>query len=154
MSLNSSNKHSKLSIILFAAIFTVLVSGCATHRGTGAIAGGAIGAGIGTAIDGGGAEGAIIGGLLGVIIGSEIGRNLDRRDRRHVYDSLERSPTGRTSRWTNPDTGYEYAVTPREAYNGRRGQPCRDFVLTSDEYGNPVTGTACRRNDGSWAMVN
>lgn len=154
MTLKLSPNKSKISIILFAAILTLLASGCATHRGTGAVAGGAIGAGIGTAIDGGGAEGAIIGGLLGVIIGSEIGRNLDKRDRQRVYHSLEHSPSGRTTRWNNPDNGYDYAVTPREAYDGRGGQPCREFVLTSDEYGNPVTGTACRRNDGSWKMVN
>ncbi len=145
-----TNIYHAVAMLLLVA----LVSGCATHRGTGAVAGGAIGAGIGTAIDGGGAEGAIIGGLLGVIIGSEIGRGLDERDRRRVYDSLERSPSGRSTEWVNPDSGQHYAVTPREAYRGRRGQPCREFVLTSDEYGNPVTGTACRKRDGSWEMVN
>ncbi len=146
--------RSKLSIVVLTVLLGILVSGCATHRGTGAVAGGAIGAGIGTAIDGGGAEGAIIGGLLGIIIGSEIGRGLDKRDRRRVYHSLEHSPSGRRTEWDNPDNGHHYAVTPREAYQGRRGQPCREFVLTSDEYGNPVTGTACRQRDGQWKMVN
>lgn len=149
-----NSKSYSPSVILMAAALALLLSACATHRGTGAVAGGAIGAGIGTAIDGGGAEGAIIGGLLGVIIGSEIGRNMDRRDRRRIYNSLEHSPSGRRSEWVNPDTGQHYAVTPRASYQGRGGRPCRDFVLTSDEFGNPVTGTACRRRDGSWEMIN
>lgn len=148
------NHRSNLITILITALLMLAMSGCATHRGTGAVAGGAIGAGIGTAIDNGGAEGAIIGGLLGVIIGSEIGRHMDERDRRRIHRSLEHSPSGRTTEWTNPDTGYHYAVTPQAAYDGRGGRPCREFVLTSDEYGNPVTGTACRRRDGSWEMVN
>lgn len=146
--------RSKFIVIALTALLTLAVAGCATQRGTGAVAGGAIGAGIGTAIDGGGAEGAIIGGLLGVIIGSEIGRAMDERDRRRIHRSLEHSPSGRTTEWTNPDTGYNYAVTPREAYDGRGGRPCREFVLASDEYGNPVTGTACRRRDGSWEIVS
>ncbi len=149
-----NSKSYRLTVILAAALLSLLVSACATHRGTGAVAGGALGAGIGTAIDGGGAEGAIIGGLLGVIIGSEIGRGMDRRDRRRIYDSLEHSPSGRRSEWVNPDTGQQYAVTPRESYQDSRGRPCREFILTSDEFGNPVTGTACRRRDGSWQMVN
>lgn len=145
------NKH---TISLIMLITVLIASGCATHRGTGAVAGGAIGAGIGTAIDGGGAEGAIIGGLLGVIIGSEIGHNIDKRDRQRIYRSLEKSPSGRRTEWVNPDSGHHYAVTPRKSYQGRRGQPCRDFVLTSDEYGNPVTGTACRDSGGGWRMIN
>jgi len=139
--------------ILMAMLLAVLVSGCATNRETGALSGGAAGAGIGALI-GDGAAGPIIGGLLGVIVGSEIGREMDKRDRRYVANTLENSPSGRRSEWVNPDSGNRYEVTPREAYRGSGGRPCREFVLTSDEFNNPVYGTACRRADGTWHMVD
>lgn len=140
-------------IFLISTLLILLASGCATNRETGALTGGAAGAGIGALI-GDGAAGPIIGGLLGVIVGSEIGREMDKRDRAYVASQLESSPSGRRSEWVNPDTGNRYAVTPQQAYTGDGGQTCREFVLTSDEFNNPVYGTACRRDDGSWRMVD
>jgi len=139
--------------IFIIVLLAVLASGCSSNRETGALTGGAAGAGIGALI-GDGAAGPIIGGLLGVIVGSEIGREMDKRDRRYIASTLETSPSGRRSEWVNPDSGKRYAVTPREAYEGSGGQPCREFVVTSDEYNNPVYGTACRRTDGTWHMVD
>lgn len=145
---------SKTPYIIVILIMLAVLSGCATSRGTGAAAGGLAGAGIGAAVTGGGAAGIIVGGLLGAVVGSEVGRSLDERDRRHVYDSLEHSRSGHRSTWTNPDTGGRYAVTPRKAFTNNSGRVCREFVLTSDEYGNPVTGVACRQPDGRWAMAH
>jgi len=139
--------------IFIIVLLAVLASGCSSNRETGALSGGAAGAGIGALI-GDGAAGPIIGGLLGVIVGSEIGREMDKRDRRYIASTLETSPSGRRSEWVNPDSGNRYAVTPQAAYEGSGGQPCREFVVTSDEFNNPVYGTACRRADGTWHMVD
>lgn len=139
--------------VLMTMLLALLLSACASNRETGAVAGGAAGAGIGALI-GDGIAGPVIGGLLGVIVGSEIGREMDKRDRAYVASTLENTPSGTRREWVNPDSGARYAVTPKQSYAGNQGQPCREFVLTSDEYNNPVYGTACRRDDGTWRMVD
>ena len=57
--------------------------------------------------------------------------------------------------WVNPDTGYEYRMTPVDTYYQAPDQPCREFQMLVDMRGQPerVFGTACRQPDGSWEIV-
>lgn len=124
---------------------TLVAQGCATREGTGRAAGAAAGTAVGAAV--GDTEGAIIGGLVGTLAGGAVGRQLDRRERQRIGRALENDPSGQASRWTDPDTGERYSVTPRAAYGE---EPCRDFIFeegqTTEQY------TACRQEDGTWRV--
>lgn len=139
--------------LLSISLVVAAASGCATKTRTGAAVGGATGAVLGSAI-GDDTEGAIIGGILGAIAGYGVGRYLEEQDREEVAFALEKSETGETSTWTNPDTGQNYAITPTETYT-MSGNPCREFVLVREVNGEEyeTTETACRRADGRWEIV-
>ena len=100
-----------------------------------------------------------VGTLLGPYQGSEIGRSLDRADRRYAEGAAEKSlatsPAGRTSRWSNPDTGHAGTFTPTNTYRSDDGLRCRDYnqSITIDERSHDAYGTACLADDGSWRIV-
>jgi len=133
-----------------------LMVGCATQEQTGAVVGGVTGAVVGSQIGGGeGKNIAIaIGAIAGTMIGASIGRNMDEQDRHVAGLSLERNRTREPSRWRNPDTGIEYAMTPTRTFRGPDG-PCREFTMDAIIGGRPqsVYGTACRQPDGSWLIT-
>lgn len=95
----------------------------------------------------------VIGGLVGAAIGGSIGRQMDERDRQYAGYALENVRTGVPSTWRNPDTGYEYEITPTETVETESG-PCREYTLEALIGGKTETiyGTACRQADGSWKM--
>ena len=75
------------------AAFSVASGGCATHAGTGALAGGGIGAGLGALVGsatGNPQAGAAIGGVLGAGVGTAVGAEADAGGgpRVGVYDGL------------------------------------------------------------------
>ncbi|HRW58482.1 MAG TPA: glycine zipper domain-containing protein [Chlamydiales bacterium] len=67
-------------IVFSLAIVSMMVMGCQSKAGTGALAGGALGAGAGALIDGG--TGAAIGAGVGIVSGALIGHALDEQDRK------------------------------------------------------------------------
>lgn len=69
------------------AVSSLCVSGCATHTGTGALAGSLLGAGAGAALGsmtGNAGAGALIGGGLGAASGGLVGAGLDENDQRNA----------------------------------------------------------------------
>ncbi|MHA1114480.1 MAG: RT0821/Lpp0805 family surface protein, partial [Alphaproteobacteria bacterium] len=98
--------------------------------------------------------------MLGALLGSEIGRSLDKADQAHAnrttQQSLESAPTGKPSRWVNPDSGHSGSVTPTRTFKTARGQDCREFeqTVTIDGRTEVAYGTACRQADGTWKIVN
>lgn len=119
----------------------------------GGVVGGVVGAQVG---EGSGRTIAIIvGTLAGAMIGRQIGETMDDVDRMRTARSLNDSRTGQSTTWVNPDTGYEYTVTPTRTYE-ESGGPCREFSLNATVGGQPdqeVFGTACLQSDGSWMLV-
>jgi len=67
------------TIIYSLLVGCVLLAGCATKTGTGALAGGGLGAATGGIIGGG--KGALIGGAVGAVAGGLVGAALDEQDR-------------------------------------------------------------------------
>ena len=136
-------------------ILAVALAGCQEIRNeqVGTAVGGALGGLLGAQVGSGSGQiaAAVAGGLLGAYFGGNVGRTMDEVDRRRAYDSLERTPTGQTSSWQNPDTGNSYAVTPTRTYEDQ-GLPCRDYTTEGwiDGRQETITGTACRQPDGSW----
>lgn len=120
----------------------------------GAVAGAQVGKGEGRIV------GAAVGTLLGALAGSEIGKSLDRADiaylRQTQQRALEKSPSGKTSTWVNPDSGNSGGVTPKPAYKNSSGAYCREFQQTITVGGKTeqAYGTACRQPDGTWKIVS
>jgi surface antigen len=119
----------------------------------GAIAGGILGHQVG----GGSGQvlATMIGTVAGAAIGGSIGRTMDDYDRMNAAAALENVRTGVPSAWVNPDTGYEYVMTPTNTYDSGTG-PCREYTLDATIGGKTeqIYGTACRQADGSWKVVD
>jgi surface antigen len=124
-------------------------AGCATKEGTGTAVGGVAGGALGYAVGGG--TGLVIGALAGGIVGNVVGREMDKDDRARAAAALE---ANRQMEWQNSRTGSRYEVTPTGT-RYEEGRECRNFEMTSYIDGRPdeVTGFACRRNDGSWELM-
>ncbi len=151
--------------LVLALVATLAVSGCAMNneqsgRAGGAIVGAGLGAVLGDAVDCKGCAliGGIIGAMAGGAVGGNVGRYMDRQDAQQVSRSLEYNRTGQTTRWTNPDSGVRYDVTPTRTVYDTRGQgtgPCREVTIGEAQVGGKrqeVYGTACRQADGSWKL--
>jgi surface antigen len=119
----------------------------------GAIAGGLLGNQVGGGS--GRVLATVVGSLAGAAIGGSIGRHMDETDRINTSMALENVRTGVPSTWVNPDTGYEYVVTPTNTYESEAG-PCREYTMDATIGGQTeqVYGTACRQADGSWKVVD
>ena len=145
-----------------AGIFALLLllAACATpptkeEQGMliGAVAGGILGHQVG------GGSGQVlatfIGTVAGAAIGGSVGRSMDDVDRLHAAATLENVRTGVPAGWVNPDTGYEYVMTPTRTFDTGTG-PCREYTLQAEIGGETqqVYGYACRQADGSWRIVD
>ena len=142
-----------------AASALVFQAGCETmtQAEQGEIIGGVIGGVVGAQVgEGSGRDIAIIvGTLAGAMIGRQIGENMDQTDRMYTARTLNEARTGESTTWVNPDSGYEYTVTPTRTFE-ESGGPCREFRLDAtvgDQPDQEVYGTACLQADGSWLLV-
>ena len=144
---------------VIAAVLALTLSACSTaptkqDQGVliGAIAGGILGHQVG----GGSGQvlATMVGTVAGAMIGGSIGKQMDETDRLNTAAALENVRTGVPSAWVNPDTGYEYVVTPTSTYDSGTG-PCREYTLDATIGGKTeqIYGTACRQPDGSWKVV-
>ena len=147
------------SFVVFAsAMILTLSTGCETmsQAEQGEMIGGVIGGVVGAQVgDGSGQTAAIIiGTLAGAMIGRHLGETMDDVDRMRTARTFNDSRTGQSTTWVNPDTGYEYTVTPTRTYD-QSGGPCREFSLNATVGSQPdqeVYGTACLQADGSWLI--
>ncbi len=154
--------------LMTAAIAVVVLAACATYeqQGKKQTAGTLIGA-LGGAIAGaqvGKGKGQLaavaVGTLLGAFVGSEVGKSLDKADLMYLERTnrraLEKTPSGTTSTWRNPDSGNSGTITPKPAYQKPTGEYCREYTQTVTVGGQTETavGTACRNPDGTWRIVN
>lgn len=139
----------------YAVPFGIDLGTCNREK-IGMVIGGVAGAALGSQVGKGDGRIAatILGTVAGVVIGGNVGRSLDRADETCVGQALEHAPTGRSVRWTNPDTGARYEVTPQQTYQQDNGRYCREYSARAQVGGNSriVTGVACRQADGSWKI--
>jgi len=152
-------------LVLFSLIVTSLV-GCsgssASKQDQGVFAGGVIGGLVGSRFGNGSGQvlATAAGAVVGAMIGGTVGKNMDKTDRLEMNQALEYSHTNKTKRWTNPDSGVHYAVTPTKTFYQRdtlgTTQPCREFTTSAVIGGKSekVYGTACRHDDGRWQILN
>lgn len=105
---------SRLALAATGLLASLLLTGCETKAGSGALIGGALGAGTGAIIgnqSGHSGGGAAIGGAVGALSGAIIGDQMDQQDRKnqtppppppnraergHYENRLVRTPSGET----------------------------------------------------------
>lgn len=151
----------KIQRILLAGLLStsMILTACQTSpskEDTGRVVGGVLGGVLGSQVGSGDGKTAatIAGVLIGGYIGGNIGRGMDENDRRNAYGALENNPTNQPSKWHNPDSNKDYAVTPTRTYDTAEG-PCRDYTteVMIDGRREIAKGTACREANGSWRIV-
>lgn len=100
---------------------------------------------------------AAYGPVISALVGPDIGQSLNDRDRRNAFVAAQDSfASGRTTRWSNTDTGRYGTVDPTPTYTGPAGQTCRNFSHTmwADGRNGTVEGKACRQTDGNWQITS
>ncbi len=143
----------------------LMLSACAQDQGAketgGTIIGGIGGALLGSMIGKGKGNMAAIavGTLAGAMIGRNVGKSLDEADRAAIDRAEDRATTaemGEEITWNNPDSGNRGSVTPVRDGKDSKGRYCREFKQTIEIGGRLEEGygTACRRPDGSWQIMN
>ncbi len=157
-------KLPKMLRFLVVCSVVMPLAGCLTNdRGNkelaGGIAGGVAGGALGSTVGSG--SGRVLataaGATIGYLIGSQIGRSLDEQDQERAYAAAQNSfATGRTTRWTNKQTGHYGTVDPTPSFTSQTGQNCRKFSHTMWVKGEneAVDGTACQQQDGTWQIVS
>ena len=141
---------------------TICQSRAPEHEGLltllGAIGGAAVGYQIG---DGGGkALAMFLGTIIGAGVGSGVGRELDEAARFRLASTtqyaLEKQPSGTRTIWSASGGRACGVVVPEPAFKNERDQYCREFQQTVVVGGKEESayGTACRRPDGQWEILN
>ena len=150
----------KRTILLMMA--ALLAGGCQspTREDTGTVIGGVLGGVLGAQVKSDSRDkrnlAIILGTLAGSYIGRAIGRDMDENDRRRANHALEYNRTAEPARWTNPDTGRGWEVTPTRTFRAANGSLCREFTGTMNHQGQreALDGRACRQADGRWRVTN
>ena len=151
----------RLISLTMIGVFVLLLSSCAEmdsmSKGTkGALGGAAGGALIGQAI-GRTTEATLIGVAVGTMLGYIVGNEMDKHDRQQLNNTFEQGKSGQPVTWVNPDTGNNYQVTPKPAYNNASTQQvCREAEIEATIDGQPqkTVSTACRNAQGQWVLTN
>lgn len=148
---------SRFLLVTGLSLFMVACSTAPSKQDQGVIIGAIAGGLLGNQVGGGSGRviATVVGSIAGAAIGGRIGESMDETDRLKTAAALENVRTGIPSSWVNPDTGYEYVVTPTNTYDSQAG-PCREYTLDANIGGRTeqIYGTACRQADGSWMVVN
>lgn len=150
----------KKLVVSGAVALSLVVTGCAgmSKSDLGALGGAAIGGAVGHNFGKGSGKvlATFAGAVLGAFAGSNIGRRLDAYDERQAQRALEHNQTGHASQWRNPDRGHTVTMTPTDTYRTSSGRYCREYRTRVEVggRGQEAYGTACRRPDGSWKIVN
>ena len=102
-----------------------------------------------------------LGALGGAFAGSQLGQALDDIDRLKANETqqsaLENNKDGVSSTWKNPNTGNSGSIKPtRTTRKQGSSENCREYEheIIVDDQKEVVKGTACRKSDGSWRVIN
>ena len=112
----------------------------------------------------------VVGTVIGAVIGNKIGKDIDSGDRGCMGHALELAGEQKSVRWTNPQTGVNFVLTPTKNFGDQRN-PCREFTTVATGGGEEreshgkgkgkgkggtrkaqFKGTACRQGNGEWVV--
>tara|TARA_Y100000034_G_C6909605_1_gene423593 strand:+ start:9471 stop:9947 length:477 start_codon:yes stop_codon:yes gene_type:complete len=151
--------------IIVPAILALSLTACQNvglKQGMGTILGAAGGGLLGSQFGKGRGQLAAVaaGTLIGALVGSSIGQSLDQTDKmmmeRATQRTLENSHDYDGQMWHNSGTGVRGTVRPTRTWQASNGQYCREYQQTVYVGGKNQSayGTACRRPDGTWEVMN
>lgn len=109
---------------------------------------------------------ALVGGLAGYLAGeyrlrSELAAVAAREaeDQRRlaaaIDQALERSASGQSVEWRNPDSGVHGRVVPVRTYRSKSNHWCREYLASkvANDVEKKTRAIACRAADGDWVKV-
>jgi len=150
-------RYSRIAVVISMAVILSACSTAPSKQDQGVVIGAVAGGLLGNQVGGGTGKvlATIAGAVIGGAIGGSVGKSMDETDRMKANAAFENGRSGTSSTWVNPDTGYEYVVTPNNSYETDSG-PCREYTMNATIGGKTeqVYGTACRQPDGSWQVSN
>ncbi len=150
-------RYSRIAVVISMAVILSACSTAPSKQDQGVVIGAVAGGLLGNQVGGGSGRvlATIAGAVIGGAIGGSVGKSMDETDRMKANAAFENVRSGASSTWVNPDTGYEYVVTPNNSYETDSG-PCREYTMDATIGGKTeqVYGTACRQPDGSWQVSN
>lgn len=150
----------KMLIKITALLVGISLVGCSnvTKQDVGTVSGGVIGGLVGSQFGQGNGKLLAVGAgaLAGAFLGGAIGKNMDDTDRMKMNQALENNSAGQPAYWKNQNTGNHYTVTPTKNVTVQGNKYCREYRSVADVAGKQqqIYGTACRKPDGSWQVVN
>jgi surface antigen len=149
------------SVAVAALASTLVLAGCVgtapmNNAQTGAMVGAVLGGVAGNQFgDGEGSTAmTILGTMLGSYLGSQWGAQLDARDQQYLGQSVY---SGRAASWQNPNTGYQYNVTPGQVYRANvnnQSTVCRPVTIVGriDGRNQNIQTQACQDSSGQWQL--
>lgn len=142
--------------ILILGVALILASCTGMNKSQQGAMGGAAGGALIGQIIGHNTEATLIGLAVGTMLGYIVGNEMEKYDREQLNHVYERGVSGNTSAWVNPDTGYQYEVTPQPAYTGPQNRWCRKAEIEAiiDGKREITNAVACRDSEGHWILQN
>lgn len=142
------------AILIIAGFFLASCAGTNMNKGQQGALGGAAGGALVGQIIGHNTESTLIGAAVGTMLGYIVGNEMDKYDRQQLNHVYERGVSGSTASWVNPDTGYQYRVTPQPAYTTPDNRVCRKAEIDAIINGRQqkTYTTACRDRNGRWQL--
>lgn len=144
-----------LKNIILCCLIGLLTTACLGSKAQMGGAGGAAGGALLGQIIGGDTESTLLGAAIGGVLGYVVGNEMDKIDLQRLENVYETSPSFKTTEWLNPDTGNQYAVTPKPARKDQRtGQYCRTAEIEAiiDGRVEITEAVACRNAQGRWVL--
>lgn len=93
-------------------------------------------------------------GRVATVVQGDVGNRMDSIDKSKLSHALDK-PLGRTTTWTNANTGVNYTVVPVKKVSVNGNSFCRQYqvIATRGEQRRELSGTACVGADGQWQSV-
>jgi surface antigen len=91
----------------------------------------------------------------GADIGGSVSASMDINDKKKMFRALDK-PLGKTTQWTNQNTGVTYEVVATEKVTINGNSFCRKYHSSARKNNNEqqTNGTACVGTDSNWQEVN
>lgn len=101
-------------------------------------------------------DGTALGALMATLGDAGNGSTLDRRQIICFSESFEHIPDRRTVAWFDAPSAVHFSVMPVRTLRTSDGHFCREYTAkaTLNGHAADVYGTACRRSDGRWVLID
>lgn len=101
-------------------------------------------------------DGTALGVLMAAVTGKATGTRLSPRDAACFSQSFEHIPDRKTVAWSDKKLAIYYSIMPMRTVRTSDGHYCREYSARATVNGHAadVYGTACRRADGNWVLID